>query len=253
LATQVLTGREQHSVPGFSYSAKINLLENIEPLGSVPAIFAELSKGELTHILSCARVRTFVRDELLFSQGQGARNLIVLQSGSVKHTQLSSNGYEVLMHVSGPGDAVNLQMDLNTCTHSCSARAKEESRAWIWETAKLQELLDRYPRLRTNITHLLASRLVEIEERFREVATEAVPRRLALVLLRLMKQIGKYSAEGTRVLLSREELAQMTGATLFTVSRLLSSWAEQGLVSRRRRVVVIRDATRLRLLNEELV
>jgi len=240
-------------VAGFSYSAKIKTLENPVTPDPVPAIFAELSKGDLDDILSYSRMRTFGRDELLFSQGQAARNLIVLQSGSVKHTQLSSDGDEVLIRVSGPGEAVNLQMDLNTCNHSCSARAKEECKAWIWETRKLQDLLDRHPRLRANITHLLASRLNELEERFREIATEKVARRLALVLLRLMKQIGKNSAEGTRLLLSREELAQMTGATLFTISRVLSRWAELGLVSPRRRVVVICDATRLETVGGDLI
>ncbi len=240
-------------MPGFAYCTKIRLVEDSETQDSPPAIFAELSKDELTNILSCARMRTFGRDELLFSQGQTARNLIVLQSGSVKHTQLSSNGDEVLLRVSGPGDPVNLQMDLNTCNHSCTARAKEESRAWIWETRRLQELLDRYPRFRSNMTHLLAFRLNELEERFREIATEKVPRRLALVLLRLMKQVGKCSADGTRIILSRGELAQMTGATLFTVSRLLSSWAELGLVGPRRRGVIIRDALRLETLNEDLI
>ncbi len=253
MATQVVPGSERLSAPGFACSAKITVREDFEIPGSVPAIFAELSKGELTDILSCARLRTFGRDELLYSQGQTPRNLIVLQSGSVKHTQISSDGEEVLLRFSGPGDAVNLQMDLNTCNHSCSARAKEESRAWIWETRKLQELLDRYPRFRANITHLMASRLNELEERFREIATERVPRRLALVLLRLMKQVGKSCDEGTWVLLSREELAQMTGATLFTISRLLSSWAELGLVSPRRRVVVIRDAMRLATLREDSI
>jgi CRP-like cAMP-binding protein len=77
------------------------------------------------------------------------------------------------------------------------------------------------------------------------VATEKVARRLALTLLRLLKQIGKQTHGGIQVSLSREELAQMTGTTLFTISRILSKWSEEGFVVPRREAVVVRDPKRL--------
>jgi CRP-like cAMP-binding protein len=51
--------------------------------------------------------------------------------------------------------------------------------------------------------------------------------------------------------LSREELAQMTGTTLFTVSRLLSSWEASGYVKPGREAVVICDIESLRSISEE--
>ncbi len=46
--------------------------------------------------------------------------------------------------------------------------------------------------------------------------------RLALTPLRLVKRIGTHTSEGIQISLSREEMAQMTGTTLFTISRILS-------------------------------
>jgi CRP-like cAMP-binding protein len=48
--------------------------------------------------------------------------------------------------------------------------------------------------------------------------------------------------------LSREELAQMTGTTLFTVSRLLSAWETDGIVRPRREAVAICDEQALRAI-----
>ena len=251
MATQILSGRERFIAPDPVATANPSFSENLLTL-CASAIFAGLSPRELMEILSCARMRTFARDELLYTQGQTARSLIVLQSGSVKHTQLSSNGDEVLLRMSGNGEAVNLQTGPTGCNHTCSARAMEHCRAWVWEYNRLQELLERYPRLRANITQVLSSRLQELEERFREIATEKVARRLALVLLRLMKQLGKKTSDGTQVSMSREELAQMTGTTLFTISRVLSRWADQGLVASRREAVIILDADRLGSVSEEM-
>jgi CRP/FNR family transcriptional regulator, nitrogen oxide reductase regulator len=249
MATQVLSGRERQSAPGPVSSANSTIHENLMKL-CASAIFAGLNQRELTEILSCARMRTFARDELLYSQGQTARSLIVLQAGCVKHTQLSSNGDEVLLRMSGTGDALNVHAGPVDCNHTCSARAMEQCRAWVWEYKQLQDLLERYPQMRANITQVLASRLQDLEERFREVATEKVARRLALVLIRLMKQIGKTTPDGAQVNMRREDLAQMTGTTLFTISRVLSKWAEQGLVVPKREAVVIRDAKRLETESE---
>jgi CRP-like cAMP-binding protein len=166
---------------------------------------------------------------------------------------LSSNGDEVLLRMSGTGEAINLQSGPNASTHTCSVRAMEQSRVWIWEYSRLQELLERHPKLRQNIAQVLVSRLHDLEERFREIATEKVARRLALVLLRLSTQIGKNTPEGVQVSLSREELAQMTGTTLFTISRVFSKWADQGLVFPKREAVIILNAKRLELESEYVI
>jgi CRP-like cAMP-binding protein len=209
------------------------------------ALFAGLTPKECREIVSCARARTFARDELLFSQGQTVRNLIVLQSGSAKHTQLSSSGDEVLLRMSGSGDPVNVQADVVGCSQTCSVRAMEQCSALIWEYSRMQALLERYPQIGRNISQILAGRLHELEERFREVATEKVARRLALVLLRLLRQVGKPRGQSVEVALSREELAQMTGTTLFTISRVLSKWAEMGFVTPKRSAVLVNDLKQL--------
>jgi len=120
----------------------------------------------------------------------------------------------------------------------------------VWEYNRLQTLLTQYPQIRKNISMILAGRLHELEERFREMATEKVARRLALTLLRLLKRVGKPGRGGMEISLTREELAQMTGTTLFTISRVLSSWAEKGLVLPRRQGVVINDPKKLESIGD---
>jgi len=215
------------------------------------ALFTGLAKHECMEIASCAKARTFARDELLFMQGQSVRNVMLLQTGRVKLTQLSPNGNEVILWMNGSGDAVGMPSNTKGCSHTCSARAMEQCHALTWEYSKLQNLLDQYPQIRNNINQILSSRLDELEERFREVATEDVAKRLALALLRLVKKAGKPTHGGTEVQLSREELAQMTGTTLFTISRILSRWSEEGFVLPRRQAVVVRDAQRLAQVGDE--
>lgn len=212
-----------------SSAYEANVAERIV-LMCASALFAGLTARECREIASCAHARTFARSELLFMQGQPIRNLLLIQSGSVKLTQLSAGGNEVILWMNGSGDAMGVHADSLACNHTCSARAMEQCKALVWEYTRLQMLVADYPQLRKNISRILACRLQELEERFREVATEKVAKRLALALSRLLRQVGRRSVEGIHISISREELAQLTGTTLFTISRILSKWAEMGIV-----------------------
>ncbi len=170
----------------------------------------------------------------------------MIKTGSVKLTQLSADGKEVILWLNGPGDAVGMHADADGSNHSCSAHAMERCQVFVWESYLLQMLISRYPQIQINLGRILACRLSELEERFCEIAGERVPKRLALVLIRLLKSVGKESREGVDVVITREELAQMTGTTLFTISRTLSKWANFGFIAPRREGVVIVDPDRLR-------
>ncbi len=250
MASTTWMGAERSSVPPPALRANPSLPQHLLEM-STSSLFAGLSPQECAEIVSCARARTFARDELLFCQGQPVRNTILLQSGSVKHTQVGESGSEVLLRMSGTGEALHVQGDSGTCSHTCSARAMESCKAMVWESGRLQALMAQYPQIRQNVSTILAGRLRELEERFREVATEKVACRLALLLLRLIKQVGKPSQEGIQISLSREELAQMTGTTLFTISRIFSRWAEQGIVTPRREAVIVNDSRRLASVSDD--
>ncbi|MER3457798.1 MAG: hypothetical protein C4309_03385 [Chloroflexota bacterium] len=115
-------------------------------------------------------------------------------------------------------------------------------------------LMERTPRLAFNALRLLAGRVQELQDRVRELATERVERRVARTLLRLARQAGRKVENGVLIdlPLSRQDLAEMTGTTLFTVSRVLSRWEQQGLVEAGRERVLIRFPHGLVRIAEDL-
>ncbi len=74
------------------------------------------------------------------------------------------------------------------------------------------------------------------------------------MLLRLASQTGRQTEEGVLIdmPLSRQDLAEMTGTTLYTVSRILSQWEQKGYVESRREHVVIRFPHALVTVAEDL-
>jgi CRP-like cAMP-binding protein len=175
----------------------------------------------------------------------------LIRSGSVKITQLGADGGEVLLWIYGPGNVVGAFPEPLPSFHTCSARAMEKGTALVWEYPVFEAYMQEYPQIRRNVGLILASRLDELEERFCEIATEKVARRISLALLRLLKQIGKKVEGGVEISLSRLELAQMTGTTLFTTSRVLSRWGDMGYVLPRREAVLVRDSNWLERAGDE--
>ena len=93
----------------------------------------------------------------------------------------------------------------------------------------------------------VGSRLQEAHTRIVEMSTEQVERRIAHALLRLAKQAGRRIDQGVQIdfPISRQDVAEMTGTTLHTVSRTLSAWEQQGLIESGRQRIVIRDPHKL--------
>lgn len=90
---------------------------------------------------------------------------------------------------------------------------------------------------------IISERYGQLQTRLRELSTQNAETRLARALLRLAEQGGRRTADGLEVAfpLSRQDLAELSGAGPHTASRTLSAWEADGVIaSGRRRVVVCR-------------
>ncbi len=225
------------------------IAERIEWIRQFPAFF-NLTPFECREILLVAREKEFVRRHTVFLEGTPCRQVLLVLAGCIKTTQLGPSGDEVILRVCGPGELVGALGPYLGTDNWVTARTMKSTTALVWDTATFETLSDRYPELRRNTARFLALRLQEAEERFREVSTQDVPSRLSSQLIRLSNQLRPHNNGVFELSLSREELAQLTGTTLFTVSRLLCQWERQGIVTARREAVIVQNLPALTELSE---
>lgn len=204
------------------------------------ALFARLSPSDCANIVAMGHERDYSRRETLFFEGDTVERVLLLMYGCAKVTQFGPEGSEVILRLAGPGEIVDAFGSWGG-KHSSTAQALQPTRALVWDAATFEAASDRYPILRRNIATALCLRLQELEERFREISTQKVAPRLSSQLVRLVGQVGRRVDGAIEISLSQEELAQLTGTTLFTVSRVLSYWDQMGIVSTRREAVLVRD------------
>ena len=213
-------------------------------------LFATIPGDHLAGIISAGRTTTFGRGQTIYFAGEKIQRVMLLTEGSVKIAQLDEDGNTVILRLVGPGEVIGEFGGARQIVHSSAAQARTSCKALVWSPEVFDSLTQRFPRLWNNTTRILVERLQNLETRFCEMSNKTVAQRLALELARILPQVGKKADEDVEIDLSREELAQMIGTTLFSVSWRLSLWEEQGFVSLRRLGVRIRDPFSLMKISE---
>ena len=105
-----------------------------------------------------------------------------------------------------------------------------------WSAGGFADLMQQFPNIAVNAIRIVGGRIEDLQGRLQEAATQRVERRIAATLLRMARQSGRKVEGGVEIpfAVSRQELAEMTATTLYTVSRTLSAWEAEGIVSGKR-------------------
>jgi CRP-like cAMP-binding protein len=214
------------------------------------AIFKDLSNAECQEIVSNATERQYASRQLIVHEGDEGRAVLMVVWGRVKVSQVNHTGDEVILRVQGSGEVIGGLGMLPGESHSSTIRALEACRVMSWKVEDFHWLCARYPALQRNALQIMSDKLHILQECFCEMATLRVPSRLARTLVRLAEQQGCEGQNAT-ITFTCEELGQMTGTTLFTVSRLLCKWTEMGLIYPENRGVVIKDVGGLLAIADE--
>lgn len=215
-------------------------------------LFSGCSEADLAEILREARSTRYPRNSVVFSEGEDAHSFFLLLHGHVRAAKTTASGEQVVVRYVGPGETFGIAMAIGLKHYPATATAVDDSVVLAWPTAVWPRLVAKFPSLATNTLQTVGSRLQETHTRVIEMSTEQVEQRIAHALLRLAKQSGRKVEQGVEIdfPISRQDIAQMTGTTLHTVSRILSGWEQQGLVESGRQRIVLRDPDKVFRLAE---
>lgn len=238
----ILAKQDCGALPGPELVAPRKVLTGIEDI----SLFCRLSKDELQSVISMARRQCFGSRQRIFREGDPSSGIFLLASGRVKLTRLSRKGDQVLLRVVDQHEVVG-QLGLSAGSwHTLTAETMEPSLVLTWGIQVFEALCERMPALANNSLHIVANSQRLLEERFLEQITAPTPARLARLLVRLVEKRGGSIHKPARIEgFLRQELAQMIGTTIFTVSRLLCHWEKLGILKPQRETVVIKSPRRL--------
>lgn len=207
-------------------------------------VFAEATDEDLKKIAQNSSLRSIEEGEFFFFQGDSAEYAYVLTKGQVKLLQSNPSGKQVNIRTIQPWEMfAALGAVRKDAAYPASAQAIQDSAALAIKSEFLGEMMQTRPYLAVGLTRLMTSLIQDIQARYRELATERVEQRIARTLLRLVSQLGQRADRQTTMVelsFTRQDLAEMAGTTLFTVSRTLSDWEKLGFIESGREWVRIK-------------
>jgi CRP-like cAMP-binding protein len=206
-------------------------------------LFTGLTPDERDEILREARSLRYAKDTAVFEQRADAESFFVLLHGHLRVEKTTPQGHQIVVRYVSPGEIFGVAQALAMKHYPATAVAAVDSVALCWPAVAWPGLTSKFPTLAANALQTVGRRLQDTQARVMEMSSEQVEQRIAHALLRLAKQAGRKTAAGVEIdfPISRQDVAEMTGTTLHTVSRILSAWEHRGLVEGGRQRIVLRN------------
>lgn len=215
--------------------------------------FAGMTAAQKAVLLQSGVPAAFAAGQILFHQGDSAERFYFVAEGRLKLTTLHEQGKEAILRYVGPGEVTAAIAVFRKMPYPVTATAATAGQVVGWDKVALEPLMHDHPQLAINLLKVVIDRLVDVQTRYIELRAEQVENRVAHALLRIMRQAGRKTAAGIVIdfKISRQELADYTGATLHTVSRILSAWEKSGWIDSGRERITVCDPHALVLLTQK--
>lgn len=220
-------------------------------ISSLP-VFSSYGPPQLDDILASARAIRRPRGASVFEQGEEASSFYLVLHGRLRALKLTPAGQQVVVRHVGPGEFCGIAVAVGRRTYPATTQAVADTVMLAWPSSIWTDFAQKYPRLVEAMLGVVGERLLDAHAQVVEMATEAVERRVAHALLRLAGQAGKTVEQGVEIdfPISRQDMSEMAGTTLHTVSRIFSAWEGRGLIETGRQRIMIKDPDGLHALAE---
>ncbi len=202
---------------------------------SIVPIFNHLQYEEMLEIVKTSKTKSFKKGEMVFRAGEPSEHLYILHKGQVKIYRLSESGKEQLIRIMEPGDFMGELALFTNESLTSYAEAMKDTEICAIHKSEMKEMLLSNPSISLKIIEEFSRRLNETEKNIESLSSQDSEKRLATYLLELSaanEQVGaNHEPIQITLPMSKKDLASYMGMTRETLSRRLSSFQDQGLIS----------------------
>jgi CRP/FNR family transcriptional regulator/CRP/FNR family cyclic AMP-dependent transcriptional regulator len=212
----------------------------ISLLRQVP-LFEGLDDEQLDAIALVTITRRFDKHQVIILAEEEGDALFIISSGQVKVSIVSEDGREVILSLLGTGSVFGELSLLDGKPRSANVVATENTDLYMLRRSDFLQLVYKVPQIAVGLLAELAARLRKTDRKIGGLALLDVTSRISETLLQLADEHGTETDDGV-LLKSRpthQQIANMSGTTRETVSRVLKRLEKQGYISTEGRTITI--------------
>ncbi len=210
-----------------------------------------LSRQDRQRVLGELSETRYGKHDFIFREGDPTEYFHIVKEGTVKCVKSTRDGKECTIKMLMPGDlfCCDAAAFEGGC-HPGTARPMGEVSILRMRKKAYFEMLRRNPDAALEVIRYLGNRLNEAQERTKVLALDRTDQRLAALLADLAARNGVREHQGIKLpmRLTRQDMANMVGATVETVIRIMSRFKRDRLVSGTANRLVILNLERLKTL-----
>ncbi|NIP61895.1 MAG: helix-turn-helix domain-containing protein [Nitrosopumilaceae archaeon] len=209
-------------------------------------IFENFSKAELNSVHKILQLNEFKKGAPIAVLP--TETVYFLIKGKAKFSRIDEKGKEIILYILRAGETFGLPDFSNGKYSNSLVVALNKCLVGRIHQADFDKLLEKKPDLCLAVNKQVGTRLVKIENRFEELLFCDIPCRLARLLLRLSDEYSHELDSGVciDVILTRQELANLIGASREKTSLTLSHFHRNGLVKFHQRYICLHDVLALK-------
>ncbi len=201
-----------------------------------------LSEAELEAVARRAVTRTFPKNTVVVSEGDGTDSLYIIVSGRIRIFVSDEKGKEIVLGNAGPGEYFG-EMVLDEGPRSASVMTLEPTRFLVVPKEDFMEFVAKSPEFSLHLIRKLIRRARALTNNVKSLALMDVYGRVARMLLELaVERDGALVIEGRP---TQQEMANRVGASREMISRILTDLASGGYITvARDRITIARALPR---------
>jgi CRP/FNR family cyclic AMP-dependent transcriptional regulator len=197
-------------------------------------LFCDLSREALIRLQAIKATSVYPKGALLCLEGQPPRGIFVLCTGRAKLSTTSSEGKSMILRIAEPGEVLGLTAVVSGTPYEATVETLEPSQANFISQAEFLRFIPEHPdvglRVARQLTHNCKCAYGEIRSLG---LSNSVPEKLAKLILQWAEHPLEFASKKShetaiRVTLTQEEIAQLTGTSRETVSRVLGGFRKKG-------------------------
>lgn len=207
--------------------------------------FQQLTEGQMHRVDERRSELSFKKDELLNKQGMFMTHIIFIRKGFVKLYLENDDGITIL-GIAKPGSFIGLQALYGESVFPFSAVAITDTEVCMKDINVFRELVLENTGFARGIIEILNADLIQAYRRMSSLSTKQVNSRFAELLLFMHNVL--YQANPFRLTISNKDIADLISTSPESISRLISDFNDQGIISSKGKTIEIMDIHKLETL-----
>ena len=203
--------------------------------------FCNLSEGPLAELERLSFVVVYPEQAILFSEDDPCRGVFLLCAGKVKVSARSHDDRQLMLRVAEAGETLGLSATVAGTPYDVTATTMAPSTVRFVKREEFLAFLRSSPETGLNAVHALSLEYQQAFERLRSIAlSHTATARIAQLLLRMAAN-APQEAGNIRLLLTQQQIAQMTCTTRETVTRFFAQLRREQVIALRGSNLLIVD------------